>query len=129
MGLKGIVVLAVIGIVRKERSAGYCLHVSRSILGVLLPKGWVIILVLMEDHSPDNINKWDTCHTTYMGKKVLHLVKDLCGGGSVKGQGGIFGLLVLGSPIVLIMLLLSQEVYHPLEFHTHKHLRGCTNLS
>jgi hypothetical protein len=118
MGLEGIIVLAVIGVFRKERSAGHFLHVSRSILGVLLPKGWVIILVLKDDHSPDDINKWDTHHTRYMGKKVLYLVKEE----SDKGQGGIFGLLVLGSPIVLIMLLLSQEAYHPLEFHTHKHL-------
>ncbi len=58
----------------------------------------------------------------YMGQKVLHLVNDLCGGGSVKGQGGILGLLVLGSLIFLVTLLLSQEAYHPLKFHTHERL-------
>ncbi len=58
----------------------------------------------------------------YMGQKVLHLVKDLCGGGSVKGQGGILGLRVLGSPTVLVMLLLSQEAYPPLKFHMHNGL-------
>jgi hypothetical protein len=60
-------------------------------------------------------------HATYAGREVLHLVEALCGGGSVKGQGGIFGLLVLGSPSILVMLLQSQNAYL-LEFHPHKQL-------
>ena len=60
--------------------------------------------------------------SAYTGQNVLHLVKDLRGGGSVQGQGGILGLLVLGSPVVLIMLLLLQEVYSALKFHMHKRL-------
>jgi hypothetical protein len=73
-------------------------------------------------------DKWDACHAKYMGQEVLHLVKDLCGRGSIKGQGGIFGLLVLGSPDVLVMLLHLQKAAH-LECHLHKWLRGRTNLS
>ncbi len=120
MGLKGFVVLLVIGIFGKDRSAGRRLHVNGHILGALLPKRWVIILVLWDDQNPNDINKWDTHHATYTGQKVLHLVKDLRGGGSVKGQGGILGLLLLGSPFDLVTLLLLQEAYRPLKFYTHK---------
>ncbi len=129
MGLEGIVVLVIIGIIRKDRSAGLCLHVNGYILGIFVLKGRVIVLVLRDNPNPDDIHKWHIRHVTYTGQNILHLVKDLRGGGSVQGQGGILGLLVLGSPIVLIMLLLSQEIYNPLELHMHKRLRGCTNLS
>jgi hypothetical protein len=105
MGLEGIVVLFVIGIIRKDRSVGPSHHVSGGILGVLLLKGRVIVLILRDEQNPDEINRWDSRHATYVSQKVLHLVEDLCSGGSVKSQGGIFGLLVLGSSSILVTLL------------------------
>jgi hypothetical protein len=109
MGLEVIVFLVVIGIVRKDRGTGSHLHVNGGILGVLLTKARVIIRVSGDELDPHNINKWDTRHATYTGQEVLHLVEDFCGRGSVEGQGGIFRLLVLRSPNVLVMLLHSQN--------------------
>ncbi len=113
----------------KDGSAGHHLHVNRCILGVFVPKGRFIVLVLRNNHNPDDIYKWHISHATHAGQNVLDLVKDLCGGGSVQSQGGIFGLLVLGSPVVLFLLLLSQEINSPLVFHLHMWLRGPTDLS
>jgi hypothetical protein len=130
MGLKEVKILLPVGVVRKDRSTGRCLRVSEGILGVLLfPKGRVIVLVLRDQQNSDDINKWDTHHAMYTGQKFLHLVKDLHVRGSVKVQGYIFRLLVLGSPIVLVTLLLSQKAYPTLKFHLHKWLQGCTHLS
>jgi hypothetical protein len=119
MGLKGIVFLIVIGVIRKGRGAGGHLHVNRGILGVLLPKGRVIILVLRDEQESNDIDKWDACHATYMGQEVLCLVKDLRGRGSIKGQGGKLRLLVLESLSALVMLLHLQKA-DCLKFHPHK---------
>jgi hypothetical protein len=128
MGLKVFVFYVIIGVVGKNWSAGSHLHVSQGILGVLLPKGRVIILILRAEQNSNDIVKWDARYATYKGQEVLHLVEDLCGRGSIKGQGDIFRLLVLGSPSILVMLLQSQKAY-PLKFHPHKWLQGCINIS
>ncbi len=123
MGLEDRKLFLVISVVGKDGSMGHRLHVNGCILGVFVPKGGVIFLVLGDNHNPDDIYEWHTCHATYAGRNVLDLVKDFHGGGSVQGQGrGILGLLVLGSPVVLVSLLLLQEIYSPLVFHLHKWL-------
>jgi hypothetical protein len=106
MGLESLILFLIISVVGKDGSMGHRLHVNRHIPGVFVPKGRVIVLILRDNHNPDDIYKWHTCHAMYMGQNVLDLFKDLCGGGSVQGQGGILGFLVLRSPVVLILLLL-----------------------
>jgi hypothetical protein len=108
-GLMGLVLFLVISVIRDYRSTGRCIHVNRGILGVFVPKGRVFVLILRDNQNPDDIYKWHASHTMYTIQNVLHLVKYLHGGGNVQGQGDIFGLLVLGSPVVLILLLLLQE--------------------
>jgi hypothetical protein len=128
MGLEVIIFLVIISVIRKDRGACGCLKVNKGILGVFFAKGRVFILVLGDVLDSHNINKWDTCHARYTGQKVLHLVEDLCGGGSVEGQGGIFRLLVLGILNILVALLHSQKA-DLLECGSHKWFQGHTNLS
>jgi hypothetical protein len=117
-----------ISFVGEDRITGICLHVNGGILGFFFPKGGVVFLVLRDEHNPDDIHEWHTRHATYLGQNALDLVKYLCGGGNVQGQGGILWLLVIGSPAVLVFLLLLQVVYGPRLLHFHKRSLGSTNL-
>ncbi len=96
-----------ISIVGEDRSADCRLHVNGGILGVFVPKRGVVFLFLRDEHNPDDIHEWHACHATYSSQNALDLVKYLCGGGNVEGQQGILWLLVIGSPVVFVLLLLS----------------------
>jgi hypothetical protein len=65
----------------------------------------------------------------YSSQNALDLVKYLCGSGNVQGQGNILWLLVSGSPVVLVFLLLSQEVYSPHVLHSHERSVGPPRIS
>ncbi len=129
MGLEGLEIFVEISIVREDRSAGSRLHVNGGIVGVFVPKGGVILLVLRNSHNPDDIHKWHAHHKTNSSQNALDLLKHLGDGGSVQGQGGILWLLVIGSPVVFVLLLLSQEVYGSTVINLHKWSASPTNLS
>jgi hypothetical protein len=86
----------------------------------LSPKGGVILLVLREKHNPDDIHEWHAHHATNSSQNALNLIKYLGGGDSVQGQWGMLWLLVIGSLVVFVSLLLSQEVYGPTVLNLHK---------
>ncbi len=65
----------------------------------------------------------------YSSQNALDLVKYLRGGGSVQGQQGILWLLVIGTPVVFVSLLLSQEVYGSTVLNVHKWSSGPPDLS
>jgi hypothetical protein len=108
------VFLVDIGLVREDRSTGYCLHVNGGILGVFVPKRGIVFLFLRDKHNPDDIHKWHASNATYETQNGLDFVKYLCGGGSVQGQQGILWLLIIGSPVILALLLLLQRSMVPL---------------
>ncbi len=55
MGLEGFILFLIISVVREDGRAGHRLHVNGCILGVFVPKGGAIILVLRDNHNPDDI--------------------------------------------------------------------------
>jgi hypothetical protein len=65
----------------------------------------------------------------YSSQNALDLVKYLCGGDSVQGQCNILCILVVGSSVVFVLLLLSQEVYDATVLNLHKWSYGPPDLS
>jgi hypothetical protein len=121
IGLKVLGVFLVdIGLVREDRGTGYCLHVNGGILCIFVPKRGTVFLFLRDKRNPDDVHEWHASNTMYSTQNGLDLVKYLCGGGSVQGQQVILWLLVIGSPVVLVLLLLSQEVNGPTVKDLHK---------
>ncbi len=130
MGLKALGVFVVdISIVGEDRSTGCCLYVNGGIIGVFVPKRGIVFLFLRDKHNPDDIHEWHASHAMYSSQKALDLVKYLCGSGSVQGQQGILWLLVISSPIVFVLLLLSQAVYGPTVLNLHKWSSSPPDLS
>ncbi len=123
------VFLVDISLVKEDRGTGYRLHVNGGILGVFVPKRGIIFLFLTDKRNPDDIHEWYASNATYSTQNGLDLVKYLRGGGSVQGQQGILWLFVIGSPVVLILLLLLQEVNGPTVRDLHKWSSGPPNLS
>ncbi len=108
---------------------GYHLHVNGGILGVFIPKRGIVFFLLRGKHNPDDIHEWHASNAAYSTQNGLDLVKYLCGSGSVQGQQGILWLLVIGSPVVLVLLLLLQEVNGPTVKDLHKWSSGPLDLS
>jgi hypothetical protein len=89
----------------------------------------IVFLFLRDKCNPDDIHKWHTSNAMYLTQNGLDLVEYFRGGGSVQGQQGILWLLIIGSPVVLVLLLLSQEVNGPIVKDLHKWSSGPSDFS
>jgi hypothetical protein len=96
IGLKGLVFIIVISIVGQDGGAGNCFVGDGGILGVLYPKGRVIILVLRNELMFNDLDKRDTHCTPDVDQNGLYPLKCFgCRGCvSVKGYGDVIELLV-----------------------------------
>ena len=70
----------------------------------------------------DYVDEGNSQDAPNAGQDGLHLFKSLGGRIDVKGNGGIFRLLVIGSPSVFESLLLFEQV-EGLEFDLHERIR------
>jgi hypothetical protein len=110
--LEGLVFLGVISTISQDGGTGSHLHANGGILGLLLPKGRVVILALRDELVSHNIDEWDTCHASDAGQNGLHLLKCPHGRGYVKGYGDEVRLLVIRSPGILKAILHPEQVDH-----------------
>ncbi len=72
IGLEGLVFFIVINTAGQGRGAGNHLLVNGGILGVLFPKGRVIILVLGDELMSNNVDRGDTRRTPKAGQNGLY---------------------------------------------------------
>jgi hypothetical protein len=89
---------------------GSRLLVNGGMIGVLFPKGRVLVFALRDELVSHDIDKWDTCRATDAGQDDLHLLKHLCSGGCVKGYGNVVRLLVHRSPGIFKTLLHPEQL-------------------
>ncbi len=121
MGLDGLVLFLVISVVREDGSAAvvsmstdvYLVSLSPKGGSSFLSSGTIKILMTYTSSTPVTPRTW--------AKRFFTLSKTFVAE-AVSRVRGILRLLVIGSPVVLVMLLLLQEIYSPLKFHRHKHL-------
>lgn len=95
--------------------ASNCLIVMRGVLGfsrsdVIVSESGVVFLILRDKDVSNDVDEGNAQHTTDTGQDGFHPFESLCGGGEVKGNGGVLRLLIIGSSSVFKSLLLLEQI-------------------
>ena len=104
----------------------FCLIVIRSDLGVIHFESGVTVRLLRDEEVSNDVNEGNTQHSTYAGQDGHHLFECLSRSGEVEGDGGVLGLLFIGSPTILKSLLLLEQI-ESIEHPQHKQIRSHTD--
>ena len=85
----------------------------RGVLGfsrsdVIVSESGVVYLILRDKDVSNDVDEGNAQHTTDTGQDGFHPFESLCGGGEVKGNGGVLRLLIIGSSVFKSLLLLEQ---------------------
>ncbi len=118
----------------QDGAAGDGLVVVGGVLGgtvgrvVFVAEGGVSFGFFGDYKVSDHVDEGNSQHAPNASQEGLQLFKSLSGRGEVEGDGGILGLLVIGSPAVFESFLLL-ELIEGREVSPHERIPDPTNLA